>query len=68
MGRNAKTPTPSFSLHSFNEMLRFCRDTFGDRPAFSYRINKEETETVTFHAFYLDVLRLSGSFSRFGLS
>lgn len=68
MRRNEKKQKPSLPLHSFNEMLRFCRDTFGDRPAFSYRINKEETKTVTFHAFYQDVLRLSGSFSRLGLS
>ena len=68
MSRKEKPQKQLSTLHSFNEMLRFCRDSFGDLPAFSFRVNKEETQTVSFHAFYDDVKRLSGSLFRLGLT
>ena len=68
MSRKAEKKEPVFNLHSFNEMLLFCRDNFGESPAFSFRIRKEEKQTVSFNSFYSDVSRLSGAFSRLGLS
>ncbi len=68
MRRNEKNPKPSLPLHSFNEMLRFCRDTFGEQPAFSFKVNRQDKRTVSYHAFFRDVERLSGSFSHLGLS
>lgn len=68
MSRKAEKKEPVFNLHSFNEMLLFCRNTFGEAPAFSFRVGKEEKQTVSFSDFYSDVSRLSAAFFRLGLS
>ncbi|MGN1443561.1 MAG: AMP-binding protein [Acutalibacteraceae bacterium] len=67
MRRKTEAEDQTFNLHSFNEMLRFCRDTFGEAPAFSFKANKEEKQTISFNSFYSDVRRLSGAFYHLGL-
>lgn len=68
MSRQSRGVTGFGKIESFNEMLRFCSDSFGDKTAFSFKYGKDEKKTVSFGEFYADVKKLGGEMTRLGLS
>ncbi|MGN1194793.1 MAG: AMP-binding protein [Acutalibacteraceae bacterium] len=68
MSRHSQKSAELNKIESFNEMLRFCRDSFGEQTAFSFKCGKDEKKTVSFGKFYSDVKKLGGEMTRLGLS
>ena len=56
------------NIQSFHEMLLYCRNSFGEKPAFSFRAGKDEIRTVSFASFYADVKKAGEGFDSAGLS
>ena len=63
-----KTQNGFGNIQSFHEMLLYCRNSFGEKPAFSFRAGKDEIRTVSFASFYADVKKAGESFDSAGLS
>ena len=68
MNRPCRKPDRIESFESFNEMLRFCAERYGNKTAFSFKCAKDEKKSVSFAGFYSDVKKIGFELTRSGLA